>query len=41
MINIGLSGSTGKMGKTITERIDKFKDCKISAKFNSTNNLDE
>ena len=41
MINIGLSGSTGKMGKTITERIDKFKDCKISAKFNSTNNLDD
>ncbi|CAK6582772.1 MAG: 4-hydroxy-tetrahydrodipicolinate reductase [Rickettsia helvetica] len=40
MINIGLSGSTGKMGKVIAERIDKFKDCKISAKFNSTNNLD-
>jgi len=40
MINIGLSGSTGKMGKTIIERIDKFKNCKISAKFNSSNNLD-
>ena len=41
MLNIGLSGSTGKMGKVIAERIDKFKDCKISAKFNYTNNLDD
>lgn len=41
MINIGLSGSTGKMGKTIIEKIDKFKNCNISAKFNSTNNLDD
>lgn len=41
MINIGLSGATGKMGRTILERIDNFKNCKISAKFNSTNNLDE
>ncbi|ABV74541.1 dihydrodipicolinate reductase [Rickettsia akari str. Hartford] len=41
MINIGLSGSTGKMGKTILARIDKFKDCKISAKFNSTDDLDD
>lgn len=41
MINIGLSGATGKMGKAILERINNFKDCKISAKFNSTNNLDE
>lgn len=39
MINIGLSGSTGKMGRTIDERIDEFKNCKISAKFSSTNSL--
>ncbi|QQV74666.1 4-hydroxy-tetrahydrodipicolinate reductase [Rickettsia tillamookensis] len=41
MINIGLSGATGKMGKAIAERIDEFENCKISAKFNSTNNLDD
>ncbi|WP_341787073.1 4-hydroxy-tetrahydrodipicolinate reductase [Rickettsia endosymbiont of Cantharis rufa] len=41
MINIGLSGSTGKMGKAIIEKIDKFKNCNISAKFNSINNLDD
>ncbi|ADE29658.1 4-hydroxy-tetrahydrodipicolinate reductase [Rickettsia prowazekii] len=41
MINIGLSGSTGKMGKTIIEIIDQFKDCQISGKFNSTNNLND
>lgn len=39
MINIGLSGATGKMGRAILERIDEFENCKISAKFNSTNNL--
>ncbi len=41
MINIGLSGATGKMGRTILERIDNFKNCKISAKFNSTYDLHE
>ena len=41
MINIGLSGSTGKMGKAIAERINEFENCKISAKFSSTNNLDD
>ncbi|AAU03622.1 4-hydroxy-tetrahydrodipicolinate reductase [Rickettsia typhi] len=41
MINIGLSGATGKMGKTIIEIIDQFKDCQISEKFNSTNNLND
>ncbi|AFB20725.1 4-hydroxy-tetrahydrodipicolinate reductase [Rickettsia canadensis] len=39
MINIGLSGSTGKMGRAIAERIDEFENCKISAKFSSTNSL--
>ncbi|WP_341789598.1 4-hydroxy-tetrahydrodipicolinate reductase [Rickettsia endosymbiont of Polydrusus tereticollis] len=38
-INIGLCGATGKMGQTIIERIGKFNDCKISEKFNSSNNL--
>ncbi|MGX6959751.1 MAG: 4-hydroxy-tetrahydrodipicolinate reductase [Rickettsia endosymbiont of Pentastiridius leporinus] len=41
MINIGLSGATGKMGKTILERIGKFKNCIISAEFNSSNNVDD
>lgn len=40
-INIGLSGATGKMGRTILERIDNFKNCKISVKFNSTRDLHE
>lgn len=39
MINIGLSGATGKMGKTILERIGKFKNCRISAEFNSSNSI--
>ncbi|WP_347939338.1 4-hydroxy-tetrahydrodipicolinate reductase [Rickettsia oklahomensis] len=39
MINIGLSGSTGKIGRTIAEKIGEFENCTISAKFNSTNSL--
>ena len=36
-INIGLCGATGRMGKTISERIAKFENCRISAQFNSSN----
>ncbi|XVN40615.1 MAG: 4-hydroxy-tetrahydrodipicolinate reductase [Rickettsia endosymbiont of Argas persicus] len=39
MINIGLNGATGKMGKAISERMDNFDYCKISAKFNSSSSL--
>ncbi|CAH0753405.1 unnamed protein product [Bemisia tabaci] len=42
MINIGLCGSTGKMGKMIIERIGSFDSCKISSTFSRQNNdLDE
>ncbi|XVN43093.1 MAG: 4-hydroxy-tetrahydrodipicolinate reductase [Candidatus Rickettsia vulgarisii] len=41
MINIGLCGSTGKMGQMIIERIGKFDSCKISSTFSRQNNIDD
>ncbi|WP_341793588.1 MULTISPECIES: 4-hydroxy-tetrahydrodipicolinate reductase [unclassified Rickettsia] len=38
-INIGLCGATGRMGQTIKDRISKFDQCRITAQFNSLNNL--
>ncbi|MCC8418027.1 MAG: 4-hydroxy-tetrahydrodipicolinate reductase [Rickettsia endosymbiont of Bryobia graminum] len=41
MINIGLCGSTGKMGKMIIERIGRFDSCKISSTFSRQNNIND
>lgn len=41
MINIGLCGSTGKMGQMIIERISKFDACKISTTFSGRNTIDD
>lgn len=39
MINIGLCGSTGRVGQVIVEKLEKFNNCKISATFSRANNI--
>ncbi len=41
MINIGLCGSTGKMGQMIIQKIDGLDSCKISATFSQKNQIED
>ncbi|WP_341763600.1 4-hydroxy-tetrahydrodipicolinate reductase [Candidatus Tisiphia endosymbiont of Beris chalybata] len=38
-ITIGLCGATGKMGKEVMQRIEKFNDCRIVKTFSRKNNI--
>ncbi|WP_375327540.1 4-hydroxy-tetrahydrodipicolinate reductase [Candidatus Tisiphia endosymbiont of Nemotelus uliginosus] len=40
-VTIGLCGATGKMGKVVMQRIEKFSNCRIVATFSRQNNIRE
>lgn len=41
IINIGLCGSTGRVGRVIVKKVEKFDNCQISATFSRANNIED